>query len=33
MAYLMDARKYKKLAKEAKEQLKQDSNQSLERKN
>jgi hypothetical protein len=33
MAYLMEARRYKKLAKEAKEELNQDSNQSLERKN
>jgi hypothetical protein len=30
MAYLMEARRYQKLAKEAKEELNQDSNQSLE---
>jgi len=33
MAYLMEARRYKKLAKEAKEELNQDSNQSLEVRN
>ena len=33
MAYLMEARRYKKLAKEAKEELNQDSNRSLEGKN
>jgi len=33
MAYLMEARRYQKLAKEAKEELNQDSNQSLEGKN
>jgi hypothetical protein len=29
MTYLMEARRYEKLAKEAKEELNQDSNQSL----
>jgi hypothetical protein len=33
MAYLMEARRYQKLAKEAKEELNQDSNQSLEGRN
>ena len=33
MAYLMEARRYKKLAKEAKEELNQDSNQSLDVRN
>jgi hypothetical protein len=33
MAYLMEARRYEKLAKEAKEELNQDSNQSLEGRN
>jgi hypothetical protein len=33
MAYLMEARRYEKLAKEAKEELNQDSIQSLEGRN
>jgi len=33
MAYLIEARRYNKLAKEAKEELNQDSNRSLEGKN
>jgi len=33
MAYLMEARRYKKLAKEAKEELNQDANQSLDVRN